>query len=153
MKLNFRIPAIITLAAITVFSQMLLAQTAGRPSTKVDVPFAFYYGNQHFAAGTYAVTMRDHNILTVNGIGRTAWAMIQAGYDPTAHNQGCVTFRKYGDRYFLTEFSPSNASIHASVFESSSEQRVARDFSASHIVPSKVQIALLPSYGDNSMSR
>ncbi|HMG85756.1 MAG TPA: hypothetical protein VK574_08430 [Terracidiphilus sp.] len=152
MKLNFRIPAIVTLVAITVFSQTLLAQT-GRPSTKVDVPFAFDYGNQHFAAGIYTVAMRDQNILTINGISRTAWAMIQAGYDPTAHNQGCVTFRKYGDRYFLTEFSPANASIHASVFESSSEQRVARDFRASHVVPSKVQIALLPNYGDKSMSR
>jgi hypothetical protein len=152
MKLNFGITAIITFVAITAFSQILLAQT-GRPFTKVDVPFAFDYGNQHFAAGTYTVSMRDQNILTVNGISRTSWAMIQAGYDPTAHNQGCVTFRKYGNRYFLTEFSPANASIHASVFESSGERRAARDFRASHLVPSKVQIALLPNYGDNSMSR
>jgi hypothetical protein len=134
-----------------IFSQTLFGQ-AGRSSTKVDVPFAFDYGNQHFAAGVYTIAMRDQSILTLSGINRTAWAMIQAGYDPTSHTQGCVTFRKYGSRYFLTEFSPANASIHASVFESGSERRVSRDFTASHLAPIKVEIALLH-YGDNAMSR
>ena len=152
MKLNFRIIAIFTLITIAALSQTMLAQTS-RLSSKVDVPFAFDYGKQHFAAGIYTVTMRDQNILTLSGVNRAAWGMIQAGYDPTAHDKGCVTFRKYGNRYFLTEFSPANASIHASVFESSDERRAARDFATGHLAPSQVQVALLSNAGDNPPSK
>jgi len=147
MKLNFRIIAIFALIATAALSQTVLAQTS-RPSLKVDVPFAFDYGKQHFAAGIYTVTMRDQNILTLSGVNRTASAMIQAGYDPTQHKNGYVTFRKYGSRYFLTEFSPANASIIASVFESYAERSIAHDFADSHLAPSHVHLALMSNAGD-----
>jgi hypothetical protein len=147
MKLKVHIIVIFTLIAITALSQTVFAQTS-RPSSKVDVPFAFDYGKQHFAAGIYTVSMRDQNILTLSGVNRTAWTMIQAGYDPTQHKNGYVTFRKYGNRYFLTEFSPANASIVASVFESHAERSVARDFADSHLAPSHVHLALMSNAGD-----
>ena len=50
MKLNFRTIAVFALIAIAGLSQAVLAQSS-RPPLKIDVPFAFDYGKQHFAAG------------------------------------------------------------------------------------------------------
>jgi hypothetical protein len=69
--------------------------------------------------------------------------MVHAGYDPTQLKEGYVIFRKYGDRYFLTEYAPASGSVHASVFESNAERHAARDFAANHLTPSRVQLALL----------
>lgn len=142
MKTTIRTIALASLVAIASLSQTVIAQT-GQPSTRVDVPFAFDYGTQHFAPGVYTVSMRDKNILTLSSGNRSARTMIQAGYDPTQHKAGYVVFRKYGDRYFLTEYAPSRGSIHASVFESAAERRAARDFAANHGTPSRVQLAAL----------
>jgi hypothetical protein len=116
------------------------------------VPFAFDYTTQHFAAGVYTVSMRDQNILTLSSGNRLAWAMIQAEYDPTQHESGYVVFRKYGDRYFLTEYSPAHGSLHASVSESAAE-RSARDFAASHLTPSRVQLALISNSSGRAQSK
>jgi hypothetical protein len=142
MKTTIRTIALASLVAIASLSQTVIAQT-GQPSTKVDVPFAFDYGTQHFAAGVYTVSMRDKNILTLSKGNRSAWAMIQTGYDPTQHKAGYVVFRTYGDRYFLTEYAPASGSLHASVFESGAERRAARDFAANHRSPGSVQLALM----------
>jgi hypothetical protein len=142
MKTTIRTIALASLVAIASLSQTAIAQT-GQPSTKVDVPFAFDYGSQHFAPGVYTVSMRDKNILTLSDGKSSAWAMIQAGYDPTRNKAGYVVFRKYGNRYFLTEFAPASGSLHASVSESNAERRAARDYDANHLTPSRVQLALL----------
>jgi hypothetical protein len=148
MKTTIRTIALATLVAIASLSQAVIAQT-GRPSFRVDVPFAFDYGTQHFAAGIYTVSMElNHDILTVSNGNRSAWALIQAGNDPTAQQStGYVMFRKYGDRYFLTEFSPASWHIHATVFESVAERRAARDLAASHVTPTRVQLALMSYIG------
>jgi hypothetical protein len=142
MKTTIRTIALATLVTMASLSQTVIAQT-GQPSTKVDVPFAFDYGTQHFPAGVYTVSMRDKNILTLSSGNRSAWVMIQAGYDPTQHKSGYVVFRTYGDRYFLTEYAPGSGSLHASVSESAAERRAARDFAANHLTPGSVQLALM----------
>jgi hypothetical protein len=151
MKTTIRTIALASLVAIASLSQTAIAQT-GQPSTKVDVPFAFDYGTQHFTAGVYTVSMRDGNILTLSSGNRSAWAMIQAEYDPTQHESGYVVFRKYGDRYFLTEYSPTHGSLHASVSESAAE-RSARDFAAGHLTPSRVQLALISNSSGRAQSK
>jgi len=50
MKTTIRSIAIASLVAIASLSQTVIAQT-GRPATTVNIPFAFDYGTQHFAAG------------------------------------------------------------------------------------------------------
>jgi hypothetical protein len=152
MKTTIRTIALASLVAIASLSQTVIAQT-GQPSTKVDVPFAFDYGMQHFAAGVYTVSMRDKNTLTLSSGNRSAWAMIQAGYDPTQNKSGYVVFRKYGDRYFLTEYSPASGNLHASVFESASERRAARDYAAGHVDPSRVQLALMSNRSSGAQSK
>jgi hypothetical protein len=153
MKTTIRTIALASLVAIASLSQTVIAQT-GQPSTKIDVPFAFDYGTQHFVAGVYTVSMRDENILTLSSGNRTAWAMIQAGYDPTAQQSASyVVFRKYGDRYFLTEFSPANWHLHATVSESAAERRAARDFAANHLTPGRVELAALSNASGQASSK
>ena len=152
MKTTILSIVIASLVAVASLSQTVIAQT-GRPSTKVDVPFAFDYGTQHFAPGVYTVSMGDKNILTLSGGNRSSWAMIQAGYDPTQHKAGYVVFRKYGDQYFLTEYSPASGNLHASVFESDAERRAAHDFAANHGTPSRVQLAVLSNASGQAQSK
>jgi hypothetical protein len=152
MKTTIRTIALATLVTMASLSQTVIAQT-GQVSTKVDVPFVFDYGTQHFAAGVYTVSMRDKNILTLSSGNRSAWAMIQAGYDPTQNKSGYVVFRKYGDRYFLAEYGPASGSLHASVSESSAERRAARDFAANHLSPRQVQLALMSNVGSQAQSK
>ena len=78
MKTTIRSIVIASLVAVASLSQTVIAQT-GQPSTRIDVPFAFDYGTQHFPADVYTVSMRDKNILTLRSGNRSAWAMIQAG--------------------------------------------------------------------------
>ncbi len=152
MKTTIRTIAVAAFVAIASLSQTVIAQT-GQPATRIDVPFAFDYGTQHFAAGVYTVSIRDKNILTLSGGKSSAWAMIQAGYDPTQNKSGYVVFRKYGDRYFLTEFAPASGSLHASVSESNAERRAARDYAASHLTPGRVQLALLSNSSGAAQSK
>ena len=152
MRSSMRTIALTTLVAFAALSQTLHAQP-GHPSTKVNVPFAFDYGAQHFPAGVYIISMRDQNVLLLQGGDRSAWVMIESGYDPTQHKAGSVTFHKYGANYFLAEFSPAWGSIHATVFESRAERRAARDYAANHLTPSLVQLALLRDDGSASRSK
>jgi hypothetical protein len=126
--------AFVALAAVPTFAQ----------STTINVPFSFDYGKQHFAAGIYTVSMQNKDILTLTeSNSRVAWGLIQSSYDPTSHEQGSVTFHKYGDRYFLTAFSPAHASLYVSASESDSERRVLRDFTAQNLTRREVQLASL----------
>jgi hypothetical protein len=142
MKTTIRSIAVASLVAIASLSQTVIAQTLEH-SMKVQVPFAFNYGKQHFTAGVYTLSMQNQNVLSLRSGNRSGWAMIETGYDPTQHKSGYVAFRKYGDQYFLTEYSPSSGNLHASVFESASERRAARDYAANHVTPSRVQLAVL----------
>jgi hypothetical protein len=144
MKTTIRTIALATLVAIASLAQPGIAQTLEH-SAKVEVPFAFNYGNQHFAAGVYTLSMQNQNILSLRSGNHSAWMMIQTGYDPTQHKAGYVVFRKYGESYFLTEYAPTTGWIHASVFESGAERRAARDFAANHLTPTRAELALTTS--------
>jgi hypothetical protein len=152
MKTTIRTIALASLVAIVSLSQTVIAQT-GQPSTRIDVPFAFDYGTQHFAAGVYTLSMENQNVLSLRSGNRSAWMMIETGYDPTQHKSEYVVFRKYGDHYFLTEYAPASGSIHASVFESGAERRAARDYAANRLTPSRVQLALLSDEGGKAQSK
>jgi len=153
MKSTISTIALAALVAIASLSQTAIAQT-GQPATRVNVPFAFDYGTQHFAPGVYTVSMgQNRDILTLSNGNRTAWALIQAGYDPTQLNAGSVIFRKYGERYFLTEYRPASGSIDVTVFESEPEHRAARDFAANHLAPTHVQLAIMSKAGSQAPAK
>jgi hypothetical protein len=151
MKTVTRTIALATLVTIVFLSQTVIAQT-GQNSAKVDVPFAFNYGTQHFPSGVYTLSMENPNILSLRSGNRSAWTMIQKGSDPAQHKSAYVVFRSYGDRYFLTEYISANGSI-ASVFESAAERRAARDFAANRLTPGHVQLALMSNSGGGAQPK
>lgn len=152
MKTTIRTTVLASLVAIAALSQTAVAQI-GWPSTRVDVPFAFNSGTQHFPAGVYTLSAGMQNVLRLRIGDRSALIMIQAGYDPAKNDAGYVAFRKYGNRYFLAEYAPAHRFIHASVFMSKAERRAARDFAANHLSPSTLQLALLTDGSSNAQSR
>ena len=152
MKTTIRTIVLASLVAIAALSQTAVAQT-GVPSTKVEIPFAFDSGTQHFAAGEYFLSMEIQNVLRLRNGNRTALILAQTGYDPTKIKAGYVAFRKYGDRYFFAAYVPANGSIHLSVLESKAERRIVRDFAANHLVPGTSQLALLSDDSGNAQSR
>ena len=152
MKTTIRTIALATLVAIASLSHTVIAQKL-EDSMKVQVPFAFNYGEQHFTAGLYTVSMENPNILRLCSGSRSAWALIETGNDPARHKSGYLAFRKYGDQYFLTEYVPPSGYIHASVFESGVLRRAAREFAANHVASSRVQLAVLSNAGDRAQSK
>jgi hypothetical protein len=152
MKTTIRTIALASLVAIAALSQTAVAQI-GWLGTRVDVPFAFNCGSQHFAAGVYTLSTERQNLLLLRKGDHTALILIQAGFDPTRNKSGYVAFHKYGEQYFFAEYAPANGSIRASVLESKAERRAARDYAANHHSPSTVQLALLSNDSGNTQSK
>jgi hypothetical protein len=141
MQSTLRTIALATLVAIASLAQTLHAQSM--EASRIDVPFAFDYGTQHFPAGVYTVKMLSPSQLAlVSGTG-TTFAMIQADCALSVAPAGYVMFRKYGDRYFLDEYRPANSGVTATVYESKTERIVARHYEASKADSGLVRLALL----------
>lgn len=152
MKSIHRIFALATLAATAFLSPALHAQIAD--GSRVNVPFAFNCGTQHFAPGTYTVSFLDKNILRVSSYGKTALAMIQADTDARGSGDGYVVFRKYGNRYFLAEYHPADSLTSAVVIKSKTERSVAHDYAAFNQTDTgRVRLALLETGSSLSSGR
>ncbi len=131
--------ALATLAATAFLSQTMHAQNAVR----VNVPFAFEVGTQHFAPGTYAVTMLDAHVLSVSIYGKTVMAGVQRGDDATGPSNNYLIFRKYGNRYFMAGFHPSDSPTMATIPTSATERSFVRELAESQANDAGVKLALL----------
>ena len=118
MKSSFRITALATLvAALASLYPAMHAQTTLNGS--VNVPFSFDYGTKHFAPGAYTLTMYSHDCLIVRS-SRSHYgtmALVRTDFELTGPEVSQVTFRKYGDRYFLEEVLATDGE-HITVIES-----------------------------------
>jgi len=137
-----RIFAIATLAATAFLSQAVHAQGYINAS-RVTVPFAFNLGTQHYEPGTYTVRMVDENFLMVSSRAETGFVMVRSDTKNSGPAGGYVTFRKYGDRYFLAEYHQADSDTAVTVPESRNERRAARDFAMNRMDPGRVRVALL----------
>ena len=141
MQSIHRIFAIATLAAVTCLCQALHAQDDPFTS-RVSVPFAFDCGSAHYAPGTYTLGMLNQEFLTLgDNRARTGFILISADYDRTANASGYVVFRKYGNRYFLSEYHPAGTGTTFAVPPSKVERSLAHDY-ARNAGPARVQLAL-----------
>ncbi len=145
MTSNLRTFALAALVAIASLAPALHAQSAIR--AQVNVPFAFDYGTTHFGRGTYAIAMDGENILVVRNhmTSQTAMVMAQLDRSPIAPKTSVVTFRKYGDRWFLQAVSIANVGS-ASVYESKAERQAARELASRGGDATQVALAVLPEH-------
>lgn len=140
MKFTICTIALATLAAIASVSPALHAQTL---QARVNVPFSFDCGKAHLAAGPYSMTVDDKGILVLRQANHAIMALTERGYTPTGHGTSQATFRRYGNRYFLTEISTAE-NLHIYVAESGAEKRATRELATRGQIGTQVAIALLP---------
>jgi hypothetical protein len=149
MKSSISTLALAALVAIASLTQAH-AQTL---ASRVNVPFAFDCGGQHFAPGAYTVSRRDlgsQEILTLWDGKSTSQVQINLGDGPSNVAPAYVTFRKYGNRYFLAGYHPSNSGTTMEVPASSQERIVARDFA---LYPAQDRGRVELAMNDSNLSR
>jgi hypothetical protein len=145
MTSNLRTFALAALVAIASLTPALHAQSAIR--AQLNVPFSFDYGTTHFGRGNYIISMDGENILVVRNhmTSQTAMVMAQLDCNPSGAKDSVVTFKKYGDRWFLQEVSIAGGGS-ASVYESKAERQAARELASRGGEATQVALALLPKH-------
>jgi hypothetical protein len=137
--------SISTLALATLVAIASLTQAhAQNHAVRVNVPFAFDCGTTHFAAGAYTIEMQgaDDLALSNDAMTSTGLAMIEWRSDsgsPSATTS--LTFRQYGNTYFLAKYSTSGATF--SLIESKKERSLAREYALNQAHPALIQVAAL----------
>jgi len=139
MKSSISTFALSTLVAIA----SLTAAHAQAQASRVSVPFAFECGGASFAPGTDTISKVDgENRITLWDSKTTKIFLVANADGPKNAKAGYLAFRKYGNRYFLAEYHPTNSVNSMDLSESGKERRVARDYAMNRTEPGRVQLAL-----------
>ncbi len=141
MKSAIRTIALAALVCIASVSPALHAQPMLQ--AHVNVPFSFDCGRSHLAAGNYNISLRESGVLVLRQGAQTVMVLTQRGYVPSVSASSRATFRKYGNRYFLTEIATVDR-LHIYVAESGAEKRAARELATRGEAGTQVALALLP---------
>lgn len=145
MTTNLRNIALAAIVAVASLAPALHAQSDFMHA-QVSVPFSFDYGTTHFGRGTYVLSMNGENSLMVRNplTNQTAIVMARLEESPIEAKTSVVTFRKYGDRWFLEQVDLANSGTSVSVYESKAERQAAHDLASRGEEASQVALALLP---------
>ncbi len=138
---KFRAAVFTAVLAVASLAPALQAQDhiAG---ARVNVPFAFDTGRQHFAPGMYTISMETPDTLIIKGASGSAFVMMHPGGDRRPALKSKVVFRRSGDRYFLAELWIADRSGHLDVMKSKAERKL--DVAGQKAAPAGgVELALL----------
>jgi hypothetical protein len=108
---------------------------------RFDAPFAFEYGSQHLPAGRYVVTRETPFVTLIQGQSTGVMAMTQTASDMQPATKGKIVFRRYGQRYFLTQVWMPGKSSHLTFDQRKAMKRL--EVAAAGAEPTKVEVALL----------
>jgi hypothetical protein len=108
----------------------------------VNVPFEFHVGNSTLPAGKYIIQPLDDSDLTVLEIrsadgSTTAFFDVQSVDAKSVPARNEVTFRKYGNRYFLANVFEEGNRSGGKVTESRDERSISRAAEAQAPVPAR----------------
>jgi len=140
MKHTISTIALATLVAIASLTQAHAQTNAAR----INVPFAFNSGTEHFAAGTYTVMTQGAYILALRNDAQrgTRLSMVEFWSDASsAHAPASLTFRKYGNTYFLAEYSTNGETL--TLVKASKERSLSHEYAISDMPSTLVQVAAL----------
>lgn len=134
----------IALAAVVAIVSLTQANAQITQVSRVNVPFGFNRGTDHFAAGTYKVGICDGGILfsLIDSNGHKSLAIARRSDSRSSSKPGYVAFRKYGNTYFLAGYHLAGGATMTLV-ESKKERAVAHDFASNPTDTGDVQLALL----------
>jgi hypothetical protein len=111
---------------------------------RVNVPFGFEVGSNHFAAGVYTVRMLSDHIMSIEGKSNAGLAMTIRDTDPKPSTTGKVVFRRYGSQFYLREVWTPEGSSHVQCVRTKSERQAERTQLASNPAQvTNVELALL----------
>jgi hypothetical protein len=131
----------LALATLAVTASLTQAHAQSQVA-RVNVPFAFNLGSEHFPAGAYTITVDGSDVLDISNDARPSqrMAIIESRTNSNSSNASAVTFTKYGNMYFLTAYSSQGATIK--LIESSKERSLAHEYALSRMEPDLVNLAL-----------
>ena len=111
---------------------------------KVNVPFGFEVGSQHFAAGVYTVRMLSDHLMSINGKSDSGLAMANRDTDLKPSAQGKVIFRRYGSQFYMREVWTPGGSTHLRCVKTKTERQAERTLLASDPAQvTNVELALM----------
>ncbi|MGA3068869.1 MAG: hypothetical protein ABSD43_01520 [Terracidiphilus sp.] len=139
MKSSLCTFALATFVAIASLTQAH-AQTH---ASRVNVPFAFDCGSEHFAAGIYTISFSDSGVLTVTDYKHTDMAIPLSRFDQDSTDAApYVAFRKYGNNYFLAAYH-ANGGVTIDLGKSAKERNLARELALNPTDSGTVRLAML----------
>ena len=136
------------------FALSLLISTAAHAQTAritvVQVPFDFYAGQRLMPAGRYSVRPISQDgakmLLIRSEDGRTSAAVqTNTSADKAPSPGGSLTFRQYGDRYFLARIFITSASAGREVPASKAEKKLRNDLRAKAARPDAKSVTVIGS--------
>ncbi len=106
----------------------------------VDVPFPFHNGSQILPSGRYTVSMQTENVMLLRGTSESGYAITNQEQSVDTPETAKVTFRKYGDRYFLHGVWLSGSKFGRKCVKTHAEKRF--EIAENAPAPSDVELAL-----------
>ena len=137
---KFRASLFAAALAVVAISPATRAQDVGMLG-QVNVPFAFAIASEHFTAGVYKIQMENEHILLIQGNRDSGLVMTSVGNDREPATKSKVSFRKYGDQYFLGDISVAGKSRHIHLPTSKEEGQL--KIGGSKTAPTGVELAML----------
>jgi len=109
---------------------------------KIQVPFAFQVGTEHFAPGTYTIGMLNGFTLNVRGGGNAALASMKTDGNGKAIASSKVVFVRVGGQYFLHEVWAAGSADHLVALQTKAEKQAQKLEAANRANAPAVEIAL-----------
>jgi hypothetical protein len=91
---------------------------------RVNVPFAFETGRQHFAPGMYTISMGTTDMLVIKGASSSGFVLMHVAGDSRQPAKSKVVFRRSGDHYFLGQIWLEDRSGFMEVTKSKAERKL-----------------------------
>jgi hypothetical protein len=139
-SLKFRAIYLVAALAIGLSTTATQAQYQ-EERVQFNAPFAFEYGSQHLPAGRYTVSRESPAITLLRGKSVNVMAMTQTTSDLEPAGRGKIVFRKYGQRYFLSQVWIPGKSSHLTFDQKKAMRKL--EVAARGAEPTTVEVALL----------
>jgi hypothetical protein len=112
-------------AVLAVVSLAPASQAQNRTaSARVNVPFAFETGRQHFAPGMYTISVQTPDLLVIKGASSSSYVLMHPGGDRRQVVKSKIVFRKSGDQYFLGQIWIADQSGYMETNKSKAERKI-----------------------------
>ena len=111
-------------AVLAVVSLAPASQAQNRTGARVNVPFAFETGHQHFAPGMYTISMETTDMLVIKGASGSGFVLMHVAGDRRQPAKSKVVFRRSGDHYFLGQIWLEDRSGFMEVTKSKAERKL-----------------------------